>query len=168
MAKKCMKKRPFEKAYKIIIQGNDLAELYPSIRTVASELHPENFAFEARQANSMATDSFAWFNVLIINRTTMNRIPIGAFTLQSTGSNRTVIRVPPCSEWCRYDLNPGELAVMAYSGSQYDEHFLEFIKSLENKLKDDGLIVTWYKNPWYELKDFIATIIAKIIVEKSK
>ena len=166
MAKKSMKKRLFEKAYKIEIQGDELAKFYPIIRTVASELHLENFAFEARPANSMATDNFAWFNVLIINQTTMNRIPIGAFTLQSTGSNRTVIRVPPCSEWCRYDLNPGELAVMAYSGSEYDEHFLELIKSLENNLKDDGLIVTRCKNLWYELKDFIATIIAKFAAEK--
>ena len=165
---KSSKKRPFEKSYKIIIQGDDLAKLNPIIRTVASELHPENFAFEARPANSMATDNFAWFNVLIINRTTMNRIPIGAFTLQSLGSNRTVLRVPPRSEWGRYNLNPEELAVMAYSGSQYDGYFSEFIKSLEHKFKDDGLIVTWCKNLRYELKDFIATIIAKFVAEKTK
>ena len=63
---KSSKKRPFEKAYKVIIQGDNLTNFYPTIRTVASELHPANFAFEARLANSMATDSFAWFNVLLI------------------------------------------------------------------------------------------------------
>ena len=168
MAKKPVEKRPFEKAYKIEIQGDNLANFYPTIRTVASELHPANFAFEARLANSMATDSFAWFNVLLINRTIMNKIPIGAFSLQSPGSNRIVLRVPPCSEWGRYGLNPKELAEMAYSGSEYDEHFLGFIKNLENRLRDNGLIVTWYKKLWHESKDFIATIIAKLVAEKTK
>ncbi len=148
-------KRHFEKAHKIEIQGDDLAKLYPIIRTVASELHLEDFAFEARTANSMATDSFAWFNVLIINRTTMNRIPVGAFTLQSLGGNRTVLIVPPCSEWGRYDLNPGELAVMAYSGSQYDEHFSQFVKSLEERLADYGLKVTLRKRLWRGFKELI-------------
>jgi len=158
-------KRPFEKAWKIKIRGGDIATLYPLIRTVASELHPKNFAFEARPADSMKTEKFAWFNVLIINRATnMNRIPIGAFTLQkSPGSNTIGLRVPPPSEWGRYDLNPEELAVMAYSGSQYDRYFLEFIKRLEKKLKEDGLIVTWREKLWYEFKDFIATIVAKIV-----
>jgi hypothetical protein len=165
---KSTKKRPFEKASKIKIQGDDIATLYPLIRTVASELRLENFAFEARLANSLTTNSYAWFNVLIINKNTVSKIPVGVFTLQkSPGSNTTELRVPPRSEWCRCDLNPMELAVMAYSGSAYDEHFLEFIKNLENRLKDDDVIVTWHKKLWYELKDFIAMIIAQYIKAKT-
>lgn len=168
MNNKPTKKRLFEKAYKVIIQESQLAKLRPIIRTVASELHPDNFAFEVRPADSMATDNYAWFNVLIINRTTMNRIPIGAFTLQSIGTNRTELRVPPCSEWGRYDLCPMKLAVMAYSGSQYDGYFLEFIRRLQTRLKDDGLIVTWREKMWGEFKDFVATTIAKFVAEKTK
>ena len=152
MNNKDTKKRPFEKGWKIKIQGDDIATLYPLIRTVVSELRFKNFAFEARPAKSITTNSYAWFNVLVINTNTLSKIPIGAFTLQkSPGSNTIELRMPPPSEWCRYDLNPTELELMAYSRSQYDEHFLEFIKSLENKLKDAGLIVTWYKKIWYLL-----------------
>jgi len=162
-------KRLFEKAWKIEIRGDDIATLYPIVRTVASELRLENFAFEARPAKSITTNSYAWFNVLIINTTTASKIPVGAFTLQKLPESNTIeLRVPPPSEWGRYDLNPSELAVKAYSRSQYNEHFLEFIKSLENRLKDDGLIVTWHKKLCYEVKDFVATIIAKFIAEKTK
>jgi hypothetical protein len=166
---KSTKKQLFEKACQIRIQGDDIAALYPLIRTVASELRLKNFAFEARPANSITTNIYAWFNVLIINTTTASKTPVGAFTLQkSPGSNTIKLRVPPRSEWCRYGLNPTELAVMAYSESQYDKHFLKFVKSLKNRLKDDDLIVTWHKKLCYELKDFLATIIAKFIAEKTK
>jgi len=166
---KSTKKRSFEKPWKIEIPGDDIAAVYPIVRTVTSELRFKNFAFEARPAKSITTDSYAWFNVLVINTTTLSKIPVGAFTLQKLPEVNTIeVRIPPHSEWGRYDLNPEELAVMAYSGAEYDEHFLGFIKNLENRLKDDGLIVTWYKKLWYESKDFIATIIAKLIAEKTK
>jgi len=141
---KSTKKRPFEKPWKIEIPGDDIATVCPIVRTVASELRFKNFAFEARPAKSITTDSYAWFNVLVINTTTLSKIPVGAFTLQKLSEVNTIeVRIPPHSEWGRYDLNPGELAVMAYSRPEYDEYFSQFIKRLQAKLKPRGLKWLW-------------------------
>ena len=153
-------KRPFEKAWKIEIRGDDIATLYPIVRTVASELRLENFAFEARPAKSITTNSYAWFNVLIISTTTASKIPVGAFTLQKLPEGNTIeLRIPPPSEWGRYDLNPGELAVMAYSGSEYDEHFSQFIKRLQAKLKPRGLKWLWKCIKSHKVPSIILAII---------
>ena len=42
---------------------------------------------------------------------------------------------------------------MAYSKSQYDEHFGQFIKSLEDRLTEYGLKVTPFKRFWKWLKE---------------
>jgi hypothetical protein len=94
--------------------------------------------------------------------------PIGAFTLQSLGSNRTMLTWLPRSRWGNGNLTPTERSIIAYSGDEYDEYFGQFIKSLEDKLTHYGLKVMWHKKVCYELKDFLATIIAKFAAEKTK
>ncbi|MBA7604157.1 hypothetical protein ES703_11276 [subsurface metagenome] len=147
-------KRPFEEAWEIEIQGDNLATLYPIITMVASELCFKDCYFEARPAKSKEKDSFACFDVFVIELTTHSKVPIGVFALHLLGSNRIMLRVPPRSRWHHDgELSPGELIRMAYSKSQYDEHFGQFIKSLEDRLTEYGLKVTPFKRFWKWLKE---------------
>jgi translation initiation factor 1 (eIF-1/SUI1) len=145
-------KRPFEEAWEIEIQGDDIKKLYPIIASVAAELRFKDCFFEARLASSKETDSYAPFDVFTIKPTT-SKTPIGFFALHSLGNNRIVLRVPPRSRW-HHDggLTPMELIVMGLSKSEYDEHFGQFIKSLEDRFAHYGLKVTPLKRLWQWLK----------------
>ncbi len=148
-----------EEAREIEIQGNSLETLYPIITAVANELYFNNHYFEARLAQSKATNSYASFDVLVINPTTLSKIPIGLFTLQLLGNNRIMLRVPPRSRW-HHDgaLSPDELIRMGLSKPQYDEHFNQFVRSLEERLSHYGLKVTWYKRLWRWFKEILGIV----------
>lgn len=145
-------KHPFEEAWEIEIQGEDIKKLYPIITSVAAELHFKDCFFEARLASPKETDSYAPFDVFII-RPPASKTPIGFFALHSLGSNRIVLRVPPCSRW-HHDggLSATELIAMGLSKSEYNEHFGQFIKSLEDRFTHYGLKVTTLKRLWQWLK----------------
>jgi len=171
MAKKCMKKRLFEEAKEIEIQAEPQT-IMPMVDEVARELSSHNFYYEARGAPTQESrGTFVWYNVLVMETGkvgAMAKRPIGAFTFQSLGSNRTMLTRLPCSRWGNGNLTPMERSIIAYSGDEYDEYFGQFIKSLDDKLRHYGLKVMWYKKVWYELKDFLATVIAKLLAEKTK
>lgn len=154
-------KRPFEKAWEIEIQGDDIKRLYPIITSVAAELRFNDCFYEARLASSKETGSYAPFDVFAIQPTTSKK-PIGVFTLQSLGNNRIVLRVPPRSRW-HHDggLTAMELTVMGLSKSEYDEHFGQFIKSLEDRFAHYRLKETLIKRLWRGFKEAIG--IAKAV-----
>ncbi len=168
-----MKKRLFEQAKEIEIQAEPQT-IMPMVDEVARELCSHNFYYEARGAPTQEPKgTFVRYNVLVMETGkvgAMAKRPIGAFTLQSLGSNsnRTMLTVLPRSRWGNGNLTPMEQAIIAYSGDEYDEYFCQFIKSLDDKLTHYGLKVMWYKKVWYELKDFLATVIAKFAAEKTK
>ncbi len=171
MAKKCMKKRLFEEAKEIEIQAEPQT-IMQMVDEVARKLCSHNFYYEARRATTQESKgTFVWYNVLVMETGkvgAMAKHPIGAFTLQSLGSNRTMLTVLPRSRWGNGNLTPMERSIIAYSGDEYDAYFCQFIKSLDDKLTHYGLKVMWYKKVWYELKDFLATVIAKFAAEKTK
>ena len=73
----------------------------------------------------------------------MGKQPIGAFTLHELGRNRTMLTVLPRSRWGNGGLTQRELAILAYSGNEYDEYFVQFIERLKERLTHYSLIVTW-------------------------
>jgi hypothetical protein len=154
-------KRPFEEAWEIEIQGDDIKRFYPIINSVAAELRFNDCFYEARLASSKETDSYAPFDVFVI-QPTASKIPIGIFTLQSLGNNRVVLRVPPRSRW-HHDggLTPMELTLMGLSKSEYDDHFGQFIKSLENRFTHYRLKETLIKRLWRGFKELVG--IAKAV-----
>ena len=150
-----MAKKP--KAREIEIQGDNLANLDPIIAEVAAELHFKNCDFAARSANSKRTDSFALCDVFIIDRTGMSvsKIPIGAFTLQVLETDRIMLRVPPPSQRTWGHLSALEKINMARNESKYEDHFSEFIKSLEDRLTHYGVKITLPKRLWRGLREFL-------------
>ncbi len=144
-------KQPFTEAWEIGEAEADVQTLLPLINTVANEQNIPNFALEAQPANSKATNTFAWLDVFIINRTTGVKTPIGVLTLQSLGSNRTILRVPPRSQWLKGDLTPLQLAKMGYIKKDddaikfYDACFIQFLKGLDTTLKKYRIKVTFSK-----------------------
>lgn len=168
MDKKPREERPFEKGKEIEIQVDRLATLDSIIRPVAHELFFKNCYFEVRSANSMRTDSFALFDVFIIDSTTKSKIRVGAFTLQWLGSNRAKLIVPSPKRWTwnhlsaeekiKIGLIKHERKRMGLSESQYDEHFNQFIKSLEDRLTHYGLKVTLPKRLWRGFKELIGIL----------
>ncbi len=166
-----MGEQTVEKTKEIEIQGDSLEKLYPIITAVASELYFNNHYFEARLAQSKATNSYAPFDVFVINPTTMSRIPAGLFTLLLLGNDRIMLRVPPRSRWYHDGkLTPDELIIMGLSKSQYDEHFSEFLKSLKERLAHYGLIVmpsraTLWQRIWQWLKSHkVLSIIGSVLI----
>ena len=159
MANKPREKQLFVEAWEIAEVEVDVPTLCPLINRVASEQNIPNFALEAQPANSKTTNTFVWFDVFIINRTTADKTPIGVLTLESLGSNRTILRVPPRSQWLKGDLTPRELTIMAYIEKDkdaiklYDGHFIQFLKSLDIVLKKYGLKVTFHKRFLRGLKE---------------
>jgi hypothetical protein len=153
-------KRPFEKAWEIEIEG-DVQTLYPIIQRVADELNIENYLLEARPANSKETPTSAWFNIFSISRTTASSTLIGVLTLESFGSNRTILRVPPRSQWYKGGLSPDETIKMGLTEADkdtivfYDGHFRQFIERLDTVFKHYGSKVTWYKRLWRGFKEII-------------
>ena len=164
MAKKCMKKRLFEQAKEIEIQ-TEPQTIMPMVDEVAKELCSHNFYYEARGSPSQQLKrTFIGYNVLVMETGKVGAIakqPIGAFTLQSLGSNRTMLTVLPRSRWGDGNLTPTELAILAYNVSHYDEYFVQFIKRLDERLAHYGLRVTWYKRLWRVIKELLE--IAKVI-----
>jgi len=152
---KSTKKRPFEEAREIEIQAEPQI-IMPMVDEVARKLCSHNFGYEARRATTLESEgTFVWYNVLVIEAGkvgVMAKRPIGAFTLQSLGNNRTLLTVLPHSRWGNGDLTPMERGILAYSGSEYDKCFRQFIKGLDDRLRHDGLIVTWHKKIWQWIK----------------
>jgi len=150
---KSTKKRPFEKAWSLEIEG-DVQHFCPIVERVASEISIDKYVFEARPNNSKTKASFAWFDIFIIDRTTAYQIPLGVLTLESPGSNRTILRVPPRSQWSRGDFSPEELARMGYIERDNDaiqffsRLFMRFIDSLDITLKNYGVKQTRIKKLW--------------------
>jgi hypothetical protein len=157
-----------KKVKEIEIQG-ELGNLDPIIASVAAERHFKNCDFDVRPVDSRRTNSFALFDIFIIERAAnVSKIPIGAFTLQLLGTNRVILRVPPPSQRTWNHLTPDEKIQMGLNEGKYNEHFKYFIKELDDVITHRGLKATWQRKIWQEIKDFLATIIAKIIVGKSK
>jgi hypothetical protein len=155
MAKKSMKRCLFEQAKEIEIQA-ELQTIMPNVDEVARELCSHNFYYEARRAPTQGPkETFVWHNVLVVEPEKVGARPIGAFTLQSLGSNRTMLTVLPRSRWGNGNLTPTELAILAYSGDEYDEYFCQFIKRLDDKLTHYGLKLTWYKRIWRAFEKLI-------------
>jgi len=152
MSDKLREKLPFEEPEEIQLQGN-LETFCPLIETVARELSFKDCKYEARQAVSKVTETFVWYNIFIIDLSAKVELLIGVLTLQSLGGNRTVLRVPPRSQWYEGDLSPDERLKRVFSESQYDEHFKQFIKSLEDRLTHYSLIVTRRKRLWQRFKE---------------
>ena len=147
--------QPFNKAWEIEIQGEDIKRLYPIITSVAAELRFKDCFFEARLASLKETDSYAPFDVFII-QPPASKIPVGFFALHALGNNRVVLRVPPRSRWHHEGaLTPMELTVMGLSKSEYDEHFGQFIESLEERLTHYDLKLTSRKRLWRGFKEII-------------
>lgn len=140
MAKEHREKQPFKKAWKIEIQGDNLAILDPIITQVVAENNFKDCDFDARSTDSRRTDSFALFDVFIIDQ--RSKIPIGAITARLLGSRRIIVEAPPDSRFAWGHLSALEKIKMAQNESKYDEHFSYFIKKLEDKLPPYGVEVT--------------------------
>jgi hypothetical protein len=156
MVKKCVKKRLFEQAKEIEIQAEPQT-IMPMVDEVARELCSHNFYYEARGAPTQE-GTFVRYNVLVMETGKVGAMAkrlIGAFTLQSLGSNnnRTTLTWLPRSRWGNGNLlTPMERTILAYSGHEYDEYFCQFIKSLDDKLTHYGLKVTLPKQIWKWIK----------------
>ena len=157
MARGVKQKMP-EKAKEIEIQAEPQT-IMPMVDEVARELCSHNFYYEARVAPTQESKgTFVWYNVLVMEAGKVGAIakqPIGAFTLQSLGSNRTMLTLLPRSRWGNGNLTPMERGIIAYSGDEYDEYFSQFIKSLEERLAHYGLKVTLCKRLWRGFKELI-------------
>ena len=100
MAKKCIKKRPFEDAKEIEIQAEPQT-IMSMIDKVARELCSHNFYYEARAA-PIQQSNLTFVNILVMETEevgAMAKRPIGAFTLHSFESNRTMLTRLPRSRW---------------------------------------------------------------------
>lgn len=148
--------RLYNEAWEIEIQGDDIKKLYSIIASVAAELRLKDCFFEARLASPKETDSYAPFDVFIIRPPAANKTPIGFFALQSLGSNRIVLRVPPRSRW-HHDggLTGTEFIAMGFAKFGYDEHFGQFIKSLEDRFTHYRLKETLIKRLWRGFKELV-------------
>jgi len=144
-----MTEQSSENTKEIEIQGDSPRRFYQIITSVANELYFKDCFFEARLATSKETDNYAPFDILVIDKGSGSKTPVGFLTLQSVGNNRIMLRVPPRSRW-HHDgtLSPIELMRMGYSKYQYDEHFNQFIKSLEDRLAHYGLKITLPERLW--------------------
>jgi hypothetical protein len=162
MARKPGEERPSKKVNEIEIQIDSLTKLDPIIASVANDLFFENHCFKVREDLLKRADSYAWFNVFIINPRELNaqKKPVGAFTLHLVESNRAILRVPPRSDW-RHGFTPEEKISLGLiergrkagsSKSNYDEYFKRFIKELKERLTDYDLIVTRQKRVWRWIK----------------
>jgi len=151
-----MKKRLFEDAYEIEIQAEPQT-IMPMVEEVARELSSHNFYYEARRVCTQEPKgTFVRYDILVMETGKAGVVakrPIGAFTLLSLGSNRTMLTRLPCSRWGNGNLTLLERSIQAYSGDEYDEYFDKFIKSLEDRLLHYGLKVTWCKKLWRRIKE---------------
>lgn len=153
MDKNIGKKRLFEEAKEIEIQAEPQT-IMSIVDEVARELCSHNFYYEARGA-PIQQSKVTFVNILVMETGkvgAMAKRPIGAFTLQSLGSNRTMLTRLPRSRWGNGNLTPMERSIIAYSGDEYDKYFSQFIKNLDDKLTHYGLKVTLPKKIWKWIK----------------
>ena len=118
-----MKKRLFDEAKEIEIQAEPQT-IMPMVDEVARQLSSHNFYYEARQAP--IEESKVRYNVLVMETGKIGateKRPIGAFTLHKLDSNRTMLTVLRRSDWGLGALTLNELAILAYSGDEYNEYF---------------------------------------------
>ena len=137
MSQEPQAKSLFGSGAEVVLKGT-LEIVLPVINTVAEELWYGNYKYKIRQAPLMEGYPI-WFNVLLIP----DDRPIGVFTLQMLAGNRTLLRVPPSSQWSSVGLSGLELMKMGLAGSEYDQHFNYFIQRLKGELKRLGLKETW-------------------------
>ena len=160
MSNRLIKKLPFTKAEEMEIQVAPKT-LRPIVEKFARELRSNNCAYEVRLASSRSKETFAWYDVFIIEPDTMKKRAIGALTLQALRGNQTLLRIPPRSLW-RHDggLTPDESIVQEFNEPKYDELFRQFFESLEDRLAYYGLKLTLRKRirHWfYEVQETVKT-----------
>ncbi len=132
----------------------------PIIKDIARELNISDYALEAKQVEQETTISSTWFNIFSFERKYPLAILIGVVTLKSIGSNRTILRISPRSEWSRY-IEGDELLHYALvledekDRTFYDAQFATYIECLHEKLKNYGLKQTWYKRLWRVIKELV-------------
>ena len=144
----------------------DVQNFCPIVKEVADELDISDYAIEAKQVELETTTDSAWFNIFSVDRRYPSPILIGVLTLKSIGSMRTILRIPPRSQWSK-EIKGDELMRMALVGEDeedrafYDAQFAKYIERLQAKLKHYGLKFTWYKRLWRWFKEIIG--IAKAV-----
>lgn len=156
-----------EKDKEIEIQAQ-LRSIIPIVDTIARELSSHNFGYEVR-ATPKPEGTFVRYDVLIIEVGKIGvteKRPIGAFTLHELEGNRTILTVLHPSRWCNGKLTPTEQAIAAYSGSEYDKLFSQFIKRLEDRLTHYRLNITLFRGLWKWVKSHkvLSTIGTALII----
>jgi len=172
MKNKPSQKIDFDRDWEIELIG-EVQNFCPIVKEVADELDIPGYVIEAKLANPNEAN-FAYFNIYSVLGSHPSPLgghpsptPIGVLTLKSIGTERTTLRIPPRSQWSRRISEADELLRMGWVKENQKEKaicdslFARYIECLEVRLKDDGLILTWYKELWYEFKDAILTLIAK-------
>ncbi|MGD0794936.1 MAG: hypothetical protein ABR958_05015 [Dehalococcoidales bacterium] len=141
---------------------------------VADEIKLDGYFMEARLDNPNDVN-YAYFNIFSAAYNNQSyKVPIGVLTLNLIGSARTILRIPPRSQWSQRIIEPRGLLLMGEINnnpdiqSLYDAQFAKYIKHLQARLKRYGLKLTWYLRFCYGSKDFVASIIAKFVAEKTK
>jgi len=133
----------------------------PVIDEVASELNIPDYAIEARLENQDEIN-FLYYNIFSINRRNASRMLIGVLTLKSIGAERTILKVPPRSQWKQRILGDNSVRVGLVLSNEdpqyrafYDEQFSKYMKALLRNLKRYGLTLTWSKRLWRSFEKLI-------------
>lgn len=172
MDNKSRKKQPFEEAWEIELIG-DVQNFCSLVKEVADELGVTGYVIEAKLVNPNEAN-FAYFNIYSV----LGRHPsplgghpsptlIGVLTLKSIGATRTILRIPPRSQWSQRISRADELIRMGLIKEDkkaedfYDSLFAKYIDRLQIRLKHYGLKVTWYKRLWRVIKELLG--IAKVV-----
>ena len=131
------------------------------IKEVADEIEMDGYFIEARLANP-GQANFGYFNIFsIAYNNQSHRVPIGVLTLKSIGATRTILRIPPRSQWSQEIHEGGELINMGLvkgdkeAKAFYDSQFAKYVEFLQAKLKHYGLKLTWYIRVWRWFKEII-------------
>ena len=149
----------------------DVQNFCSLVKEVADELDITDDVIEAKLVNPNEAN-FAYFNinsVLGSHPSPLGGHPsptlIGVLTLKSIGARRTILRIPPRSQWSRRISEAAELLrlglVEENQKAFYDSLFARYIECLQIKLKSYGLKVTWCKRLWRVIKELLG--IAKAV-----
>jgi hypothetical protein len=143
--------------YEIELIG-DVQHFEPIIIQVANELDIPDYAINAKRIEN--TNTYSRFKILSTERSNPSFIPIGILTLTTIGNNRTILRIPPRSQWGR-EIHGEELVRMGYIEGNiteknfYDSQFAEYLSALNNKLQTYKLKMTWYRRIWRSLMEIL-------------
>jgi hypothetical protein len=164
MKNKPSQKIDFDRDWEIELIG-DVQKFCSLVKEVADELDITDYLIEAKLVNPNEAN-FAYFNIYSVfgsHPSPLGGHPsytlIGVLTLKSIGAERTILRIPPRSQWDRRISEARELLRMGLVGENqralFDSLFARYIECLQTKLKSYGLKLTWYKRIWRQFEKLI-------------